>query len=55
MKLTKKELKEIKAGATVSSSLINSILRGINTFMDAGRYFGSSIRRIVSKSSCPLR
>ena len=52
MKLTNTELKTIIAGATVSSSLINSILRGINIFMDVGRYLGSSIRRLISKEIC---
>ena len=54
MKLTNTELKSIVAGASVSSSLINSILRGVNVFVDIGRYLGSSIRRIISKEICPF-
>lgn len=53
MILTKKESKMIKAGASISASLINSLIRGINSFMDIGRYFGSSIRRMFG-TSCPL-
>lgn len=55
MKLSNKDLKKIKAGATFSATLINSLIRGFNSFMDIGRYLGSSIRRMVSGNSCPLR
>lgn len=55
MKLTNDELKMIKAGAGISASFLNSIIKGFNSFMDIGRYLGSSIRRLVGGSSCPLR
>ena len=55
MILKTNELKKIKAGASISTSLINSFIRGINSFLDIGRYFGSSIRRIFSNNSCPIR
>lgn len=55
MRLSKKELKMIKAGKALSATLINSLMRGINTFMDVGRYFGSSIRRWIYKGKCPLK
>ncbi len=55
MKLSNKELKCVKAGAAISSTLINSLIKGINSFLDIGRYLGSSIRRMVSGNSCPLR
>ena len=55
MKLSTKELKEIKAGAAFSATLINSLIKGFNSFMDIGRYLGSSIRRFIGGSSCPLR
>ena len=55
MELRNSQLKKLKAGATISASLINSFIRGINSFMDIGRYFGSSIRRLVGGNSCPLR
>ena len=54
MKLTKEELKEIKAGASFSASLINSLVRGINSVLDVGRYLGSSIRRLVGGKVCSL-
>ena len=55
MKLTNDELKMIKAGAGITASLLNSIIKGFNSFIDIGRYLGSSIRRLVGGSSCPLR
>ena len=54
MKLTNNESKMIVGGARISASLINSLIRGINSFMDIGRYLGSSIRRMFG-TSCPLR
>ena len=51
IKLDKKEMKQIKAGA-ISGNLLNYILRGANIFLDVGRYFGSSIRRIFSNNMC---
>ena len=44
MKLTNDELKMIKAGAGISASFLNSIIKGFNSFMDIGRYLGSSRR-----------
>lgn len=55
MKLNSKELKQIKAGAAISATLINSLVKGFNSFMDIGRYLGSSIRRFIGGNTCPLR
>ncbi len=55
MKLKNKELKEIKAGASLSATLINSLIKGFNSFMDIGRYLGSSIRRLIGGNACPLK
>ena len=49
-KINEDKMKSIKAGAGITGTLINSILRAVNIFSDAGRYFGSSIRRIFSKN-----
>jgi len=51
-KLNEQEMKNISAGAGITGTLINSILRAVNIFSDAGRYFGSSFRRIFSKNLC---
>lgn len=55
MKLTKEEAKNIVGGAGVTGSFINSLIRGFNAFMDIGRYFGSSLRRLFGGASCPIR
>ena len=52
MKLKNNELKMIKAGAGITASFINAIVSGINSFLDIGRYLGSSIRRMTSKNNC---
>lgn len=52
MKLSKKELKEIKAGTSITGTLINSLIKGFDSILDVGRYFGSSIRRLVTGNSC---
>lgn len=54
MKLTNKELKMIEGGAGISGTLINSLIKGINSILDIGRYFGSSFRRLIGKNACPL-
>ncbi len=55
MILTNKELKSIKAGAGLSATLINALIKGFTSFMDVGRYLGSSLRRLLGGSSCPLK
>lgn len=54
MRLTNKELKSIKAGFSLSGTIINAFVNGIKAFMDVGRYFGSGIRRLFGNSSCPM-
>ena len=54
MKLTNFELKQIRGGASSISSLLNSLIKGFNSFMDIGRYLGSGIRRIIDKNICPF-
>ena len=49
--LTKEEMKNIKAQG-ISGTLFNSIIRGATLFVEAGRYFGSSIRRFVNGNLC---
>jgi hypothetical protein len=55
MKLTVKESKMIKGGASLSGTLINALIRGFNSFLDAGRYLGSSLRRLFGNKYCPLK
>ena len=55
MKLTVKEMKVIKGGAGISSSIINALVRGVNSIMDVGRYLGSGIRRLIEKETCIMK
>lgn len=50
-KLNETQMKQISAGA-INGTLLNAILRGVNVFMDAGRNFGSAIRRMTSGKLC---
>lgn len=52
--LTKKELEQIEGGS-ISASMINYIVRGIDAFMDVGRSLGSALRRMGEQSLCPLK
>ncbi len=50
--LSIKEKKKYYGGGGITSTFINAISKGINTFVDIGRYFGSAIRRIFNNSLC---
>lgn len=54
MKLTKKELKMIRGGSKISASLFSALLKGVESIMDFGRYFGSSLRRMFGNGICPF-
>lgn len=51
--LNKNELVLIEGGS-ISGTLISSISKGINTILDMGRSLGNALRRIGSKSICPM-
>lgn len=52
--LKRDELLQIIGGVSISGTLINSFVRGINAILEVGRSLGSAIRRIVDKNICPL-
>jgi len=52
--LSKVELVQVYGGLSLSGTLINALVKGVNTFLDLGRSLGTAIRRIVSSSLCPL-
>ena len=54
MELSKTQLLNVVGGISISGTLINSIVRGINSILDLGRSFGTAIRRISSKNICSL-
>jgi len=51
MKLTEDELKKINGGS-LSGTLINSIVRGVNLIFELGRAIGSALLRLKNKSRC---
>lgn len=57
MNLSKKELIEVNGGgilSTISGTLLNSIIKGVNAFMDVGRSLGSALRRIFGGTMCEI-
>lgn len=42
----------IKGGATISGTLLSSIAKLINTFLEMGRSIGSALRMIRSGKKC---
>ncbi len=52
--LKQEELLLIVGGISVTGTLINSLVRGINTFLDLGRSLGTAIRRVMTNKICPL-
>ena len=55
MELERKELLSIVGGISITGTLINAVVRGINAFLDLGRSLGSAIRRISNNNICPIR
>ncbi len=52
-KLNERDLVNIKGGS-ISGTLINAFVRGINALLDLGRSLGNAIRRISSNNICKL-
>ncbi len=54
-RLTDEELKNIVGGGlNLTGSLIKNILDSIELFLEIGRSFGTSIRRIANKGICSI-
>ncbi len=51
-KLTKEQLAHINGGVNISGTLINAIVKGINSFLDLGRSIGTAIRRVQTGNLC---
>lgn len=54
MELDRRELFTIVGGISISGTLINAFVRGINSLLDLGRSLGTAIRRIRTGSICTL-
>lgn len=53
MKLNDRELLKIKGGS-LSATMINALVKGINIICDLGRSLGSTIRRISENKPCGI-
>lgn len=49
------ELDSIVGGDSISGTVINAFTNVIELLMDAGRSFGSAIRRMAEGNLCPLK
>ncbi|MEG0826381.1 MAG: hypothetical protein RR404_02800 [Bacilli bacterium] len=52
--LNKNELLQVVGGINITASFLAAISRGINSILDLGRSFGTSIRRIAGNRMCNL-
>ena len=50
-----KEEMEVIVGGGITSSMINAISKAITVIYELGKSTGSAIRRIVTKSYCPVK
>jgi hypothetical protein len=51
--MKKDELINVRGGG-LSATFISAISRGVNTFYELGRSFGSAVRRAISGKTCQL-
>lgn len=54
MELNRNQLLNIVGGFSISGTLINAFVRGINSILDLGRSIGTAIRRMQNGNICPL-
>ncbi|MEI3529779.1 MAG: bacteriocin [Bacilli bacterium] len=52
--LSKQQLSNINGGVSISGTLINAVVKGINVFLDLGRSIGTAIRRVSSGKVCKV-
>lgn len=55
MKLTKIELTKIYGGVSVTGTMMNSFIKGIELVIDLGRSLGSAIRRWSDDCMCSYK
>lgn len=54
-KLNNNELINICGGLSITGTLLNSLVRGISSFLDLGRYIGNALRRTSENKMCPIQ
>ena len=50
--LNKEEMLEIKGGASISSAMLNALMRSVSVMFSLGQAVGSAIRRSLGKYYC---
>ncbi len=55
IELNKEELLSVIGGFSITGTIINAVVGAGKFLLDAGRSFGSSLRRIGGNNLCPLR
>ena len=53
--IEKEELESIIGGVNISAALFSALSRAANTILDAGRAFGSALRRLSSNDLCACK
>lgn len=51
--LNKEQLLKV-TGGSISATLLNAIVRGVNIFLEVGRSAGSAIRRFINGKTCSI-
>ncbi len=51
-KLKYEEMRKVKGGAGLTSTMLNAIIRGVSVMFTVGQAVGSAIRRAVYGSFC---
>ena len=51
-KVNANELREVKGGASLSSTALNALMRAVSVCFEVGQALGSAIRRVTGKNYC---
>lgn len=52
--MQREELLKVVGGASISGTLINALVRGVNALMEVGRSLGSAIRMYSEGTKCSI-
>ena len=53
--MNSEELLAINGGVNITGTLINGLIKGMNTVLDIGRSIGTAIRRAITGNICPVK
>ncbi len=52
MNIEKQELLQIRGGSSISGTVLNAIVKGVQFLYELGQALGTSIRRMSKKNYC---